>query len=238
MLAAQSGEVSAEEAWNSLRGGDKIKLAGGGWARVQEAATGEENANRPADAGVEETPATVPALSPLPTFLDTGTTAGDEGMESQRKNRRHDGRSRSPSESTNDRRRKKGRAKEENADEGKEEISDPIQCTQYSTRRREVLGQPSFHEMQAAKAEEQKTKGTANTRKGAGWVNRDARWRQGDLGREAPRTPPWKKDEPEDGDKAEPVDGGEETANEGIDWDFDEEADLVRRSAGEEPFCG
>jgi hypothetical protein len=81
MLAAQSGEVSAEEAWNSLRGGDKIKLAGGGWARVQEAATGEENANRPADAGVEETPATVPAHSPLPTFLDTGTTAGDEGME-------------------------------------------------------------------------------------------------------------------------------------------------------------
>ena len=70
LLAAQTGEVSAEEAWNNLRGGDKIKLAGGGWARVQEAAAEEENGNRPADAGVEETPATVPAQSPLPTFLD------------------------------------------------------------------------------------------------------------------------------------------------------------------------
>jgi hypothetical protein len=206
---------------------------------VQETAVGEENTNRSAGVVVEETPATVPAQNPLPTFLDTGTTAGDEGMESQRKNRRNDNRKRSFSENNNDRRRKKGRAKEENSDEGKEELSDPIQCTQYSTRRREGPGQPSFHEMQAAKAEEQqRAKRTANTKRGAGWVNNDSRWRQGERGQVAPRTPLGKKDEPEDGGKLDPVDGGEETANEGIDWDFDEEADLVRRSAGAEPFCG
>ena len=57
------------------------------------------------------------------------------------------------------------------------------------------------------------------------------------MGHEAPRTPLWGKEEPGEGNKAEPVDGGEETANEG-GGEWDEEAALVKRSAGSEPFCG
>ena len=111
MLAAQTGEVSAEVAWNNLLGGDKVLLAGGGFARVREEATAEEEQEqRAADAGLEETPATVPGQVPPPTLLDTGTTGGDEGMESQRKSRREDGRSRSPAGETKDRRREKRQA--------------------------------------------------------------------------------------------------------------------------------
>ena len=77
--------------------------------------------------------------------------------------------------------------------------------------------------MQAAKTKEEKPKKEGN-KKGEAVASKE-------LGLRAPQTPVWQKEENEEG-KAEPV-GGEETANE----DFDEE-DLVRRSAGEEPFCG
>ena len=201
---------------------------------MQEAAAGAENANQPAEAVEAGTPATVPAQGPLPTLLDTGTTAGDEGMEeSQRKNKRSDGRSRSPTENTNDRRRKKGRAKEEDSEE--DGIGDPIQCTQYSTRHRGRPGQ-SFHEMQAAAKADEKTK-KAGSKNGTGWINNDTRWRQAERRQGAPRTPLGKKEESEEDRRAEPVDGGEETAKEDLDW-LDEEAELVRKSRGGDPFCG
>ena len=191
---------------------------------MQEGPAAEENANRAEGAlatEAEGTPATVPgqpSQNPPPTLLDTGTTGEDEAMATQKKGKRHDGgRSRSPSENTVDRRRKKGRGtKEEKEEEEDEEIGDPIQWTQYS-RRRGGQEKPSFHEIQAAKEKEQKPKKEVVASR--------------ELGLQAPRTPLWKKDEIEEG-KEEPV-GGEETANE----DFDEE-DTVRRSAGEEPFCG
>ena len=233
LLAAQTGELSAEEAWNSLRGGDKIKLAGGGWARLQEGPTAEENASGAEGAlaaEAEATPTTVPgqpSQNPPPTLLDTGTTGEDEAMATQKKGKRQEGgRSRSPSESTVDRRRKKGRgAKEEKEEEEDDEIGDPIQWTQYS-RRRGGQEKPSFHEMQAAKTKEEKPKKEENKKGGVAASK--------ELGRQAPRTPVWKKDEMDDLLQGkEEATGGEETANE----DFDEE-DLRRRSAGEEPFCG
>jgi hypothetical protein len=148
------------------------------------------------------------------------------------KNKRSDGRSRSPTEVANDRRRKKGRAKEENTEE--EGVGDPIQCTQYSTRYRGRPGQ-TFHEMQAATRAGDKNKkpGQSST----GWIRNDSRW-QADRMQGGTNTPLGKKEEEsEEERKAEPVDGGEETANEGLEW-LDEEAELVRKSRGGEPFCG
>jgi hypothetical protein len=235
VLAAQNGNGTMEESWNNLREGDEIILAGGGKARVQETAaegTGNERT------GEEETPATVPANGLLPTFLDSGTTAGDEGMEASHgnKNKRSDGRSRSPTEIT-DRRRKKGRGgKEENSDDDEAKTPfDPIQCTQYSTRLRGKPGQTTFHEMQAATKAGDKTKKPGGN--GTGWSRNDSR-RLADRRQGGTKTPLGKKEEEsEEERKMEPAEGGEETANEGQDW-LDEEAELVRRSAGEEPFCG
>jgi hypothetical protein len=72
---------------------------------------------------------------------------------------------------------------------------------------------------------------------GTGGIRNDSRWpaerRQGGT-----KTPLGKKEEEsEEERKVEPAEGGEETANEGLEW-LDEEAELVRRSAGQEPFCG
>jgi hypothetical protein len=235
VLAAQNGNGTMEESWNNLREGDEIILAGGGRARVQEAAAEGAGNER---AGEEETPATVPVQGLLPTFLDSGTTAGDEGMEATHgnKNKRSDGRSRSPTEATG-RRRKKGRGgKEENTDDDEAGAPfDPIQCTQYSTRHRGRPGQTTFHEMQAAAKAGDKSKKPGQS--GTGWIRNDSGWladrRQGGT-----KTPLGKKEEEsEEERKVEPAEGGEETANEGLEW-LDEEAELVRRSAGGEAFCG
>ena len=115
--------------------------------------------------------------------------------------------------------------------------SDDVQCQD------EVRGQPSFREMLAAKDEEQQKGGAGGRKVGAALVGYEAQMRSQSLGHEAPRTPPWTKDEREQMDnKTEPGDGGEETANEGgPEWDEncdDEEAELVRRSAGAVAFCG
>ena len=232
LLAAQTGEVSAEVAWNSLRGGDKIQLAGGGWARVREEPEVEgydDRAEEVITTEAERTPATVPghpSQNPPPTVLDTGTTGGDEAMATQQKGKRRDGRSRSPSENTVDRRKKKGRGAKEESDSEDDDIGDPIQWTQYSTRRRGVQEKPSFHDMQAAKTKEERPKKEGN-RKGEAGASKE-------LGLRAPITPVWQKKEEIEEGKAEPV-GGEETANE----DFDEVGEeLVRKSAGEQPFCG
>ena len=72
---------------------------------------------------------------------------------------------------------------------------------------------------------------------GTGWIKNDTCW-QVDRRQGGQRTPLGKKEEEsEEERKAEPVDGDEETANEGQDW-LDEEAELVRKSRGGEPFCG
>jgi hypothetical protein len=89
--------------------------------------------------------------------------------------------------------------------------------------------------MQAAAKAGDKSKKPGQS--GTGWIRNDSGWladrRQGGT-----KTPLGKKEEEsEEERKVEPAEGGEETANEGLEW-LDEEAELVRRSAGGEAFCG